>query len=153
MEESVLEETRSRCCRTIVRYETEGTSEKGKRRRGGKGEKVFFANGAMLETFSLGGRRARAWACKPREFNTLEMSNVEDKMSSGAWSRSFFALLPCPVLWTHCSPRPSFLFQIYGRLYCPDGKTRKQPRVQHFPSARSVLRAKIVQSRRSVYYR
>lgn len=27
--------------------------------------------------------RTRAWACKPREFNTLEMSNVEDKMSLG----------------------------------------------------------------------
>lgn len=80
----------------------------------------------MLRTFSPSVfYGTRAWACKPREFNTLEMSNVEDKMSLGNGVRytspamfsflSFFLFLSPPQ-----SPLLPYLtlLRIFFKLFC-----------------------------------
>lgn len=75
----------------------DGKSEGVKREREREREAGLFRGRRHVENVLPRRSRARAWAYKPREFNTLEMSNVEDKMSSGTVARMSPAIFPRPA--------------------------------------------------------
>ena len=60
-----------------------GKMEKKRKRERERERTGLFRERRHVENVLPRQSRARVWAYKPREFNTLEMSNVEDKMSSG----------------------------------------------------------------------